>query len=471
MVVEGLILIAAIVGTILLFGLSIFVHELGHFLVARRNGMKVERFSIGFGKTLWKKTVDGVEYRVGLIPAGGYVMLPQMEPIPLEGSSSTEEDQEPLPPAHPWVKIKVAFAGAFFNLLFVLFLTTLVWGLGRPVEKSDLSTRIGFIAPESPAAKSELRLGDTILEVAGRPVKDYEELSTVIALSPVGEIELKVLRGEQTLAVSVFLENDKDLKLPVLGVSGAGVPIVERVSPGDPAEAAGVQAGDHILEVNGTAIFSRRQVQSLIREWGTDQPLELVLDRKGERVVVEVVPVMSTEFKIPVIGIQFTEQMISTHPTPIAQIKSFLIQMRDTLGALFSKKSEVGVKDLSGPIGIFSALQRMLVVDFRIALWFTAFLNLNLAILNLLPFPVLDGGHILFSTYELIMRRPIHPKLIYALHTVFTVLLITLFLVVTFHDIRRTKEMHSNNRSSSESEEPGEAPADGVQPAAEPVTP
>jgi regulator of sigma E protease len=450
--VNGLILVAAILGTILLFGLSIFVHELGHFLVARRNGMKVERFSIGFGKTLWKKEVDGVEYRVGLIPAGGYVMLPQMEPSPLEGSKEDKAQEEPLPPAHPWVKIKVAFAGAFFNLLFVAVLTTIVWGLGHPVESSRISTQIGYIIPDSPASKSELKLGDTILEVAGRPVSDFEDLATTVALSPAGETPLTIRRDGEIMTVPVVLEADPDMDILYLGVSGASTPIVEGLMTGMPAEEAGIEVEDKILEAAGQKVYSQEHLQSIIRDWGT-KPLSMVLERDGKVFTVEVTPKMSEDSEFPLVGVMFTEQKVITHPNPVEQVKIFLKQMGDTLAALFSKKSNVGVKDLSGPIGIFSALQRMLVYDIRMALWFTAFLNLNLAILNLLPIPVLDGGHILFSLWELVTRRPVHPKIVYALHMLFTVLLISLFLFVTFHDIKRTKKMHDIAREAEQEQE------------------
>src|SRR5580658_9334564 len=141
---------------ILLFNILIIVHELGHFLAAKWCGLKIEKFAIWFGKSLWEKKIDGVEYVFGSIPFGGYVMLPQMAPMEaIEGK--TETPREELPPASPWQKIIVAFAGPLFSFGLAVVFACIVWAVGKPTTYSEKTTIIGYAAPEGPAAKAGLR--------------------------------------------------------------------------------------------------------------------------------------------------------------------------------------------------------------------------------------------------------------------------------------------------------------------------
>jgi len=443
-----------ILGTVLLFGLSIFVHELGHFLVALRNRMKIERFSIGFGKTIWRKVVDGIEYRAGIIPAGGYVMLPQMDPTPLEGGAAAAED---LPPVPSWVKIRVALAGAAFNVLFALVLTTLVWIFGKPIDASQRTTVIGYIDPDSVAEEAGLRLGDRILRVSGRPVEDFDDLTHQIALSPSEDVVLEIEREGELVAVPVRLKVHPEYKLRYLGVVGAATPVVAELMPDFPAIAAGVEPGDRILEAEGQRIYSTLQFMDMV-ESSDGQPVRIVCERDGVPHEISVPVKYDEERERYLVGARFAEAKVLVHPTPLAQIADFVTIMRDTLAALFTKGSAVGVKDLSGPVGIFNVGLRMFLQDIRLALWFMAFLNINLAILNLLPIPVLDGGHILFALWQIVTGSPIPGRLVQALHTAFVILLLSLLAYVTFHDMLRLHDQRALERDRDATEgsrEPG----------------
>src|ERR1043165_4663708 len=157
---------------LVLFNLLIFVHELGHFLAACWRGLKIDRFAIWFGKPIWKTKINGVEYALGSIPAGGYVSLPQMATMEaIEGKS--ESSDQPLPPISALDKIIVAVAGPLFSFLLAFCFSAIVWVVGRPVNDEDNSTMVGFVDPTGPAWKAGLRPGDTILEIDGHPVKNF----------------------------------------------------------------------------------------------------------------------------------------------------------------------------------------------------------------------------------------------------------------------------------------------------------
>src|SRR5437867_4334699 len=163
-------LILILLEVVLLFNLLIFVHELGHFLAARWRGLKIDRFAIWFGKPIWKKKINGVEYALGTIPAGGYVALPQMATMEMIEGKGEGSDGQPLPPISALDKIIVAFAGPLFSFLLAFGFAFIVWTVGRPEPNLPDSTTIGWVDPDGPAAKAGLRPGDKILEIDDHPV-------------------------------------------------------------------------------------------------------------------------------------------------------------------------------------------------------------------------------------------------------------------------------------------------------------
>src|SRR5581483_9809989 len=169
--------ILVILEVLLLFNLLIGVHELGHFLAAKWRGLKIDRFAIWFGNPIWKKKINGVEYALGWIPAGGYVALPQMATMEaIEGKSESSADKTSLPPISPADKIIVAFAGPLFSFLLAVAFAAIVWAVGKPVSTAGNSTTIGWVDPTGPAWKAGLRPGDKILEIDGHQVNSYASL-------------------------------------------------------------------------------------------------------------------------------------------------------------------------------------------------------------------------------------------------------------------------------------------------------
>src|SRR3954471_4971316 len=172
MFLHALRVIFILIEVVILFNLLIVVHEVGHFLAARWRGLYIEKFGIWFGKPIWKKSIHGVQYSLGTLPFGGFVALPQLAPMDIiEGKADV--DRAKLPPVSAIDKIIVAVAGPLFSLLLAFVIAALIWGVGYPISEADTTTRLGYIMAESPALKTDLRPGDKILEVDGKPVKRF----------------------------------------------------------------------------------------------------------------------------------------------------------------------------------------------------------------------------------------------------------------------------------------------------------
>src|SRR5688572_1098110 len=200
-----------ILEVLLLFNVLIFVHELGHFLAARWRGLKVERFAIWFGKPIWKKEINGVEYMLGTIPAGGYVSLPQMAPMEaIEGKS--DKPRENLPPVSALDKIIVAFAGPLFSFGLAILFALIVWAVGRPVSESEATTMIGAIEEGSPAEQAGLQIGDVIKTVDGKPVSKFggmgDSVVWRIVRSEDATIPIEVLRSNEVLRTTELVKVD-----------------------------------------------------------------------------------------------------------------------------------------------------------------------------------------------------------------------------------------------------------------------
>jgi regulator of sigma E protease len=440
---------------LLLFNLLIFVHELGHFLAARWRGLKIDRFAIWFGKPIWKTRINGVEYCLGSIPAGGYVSLPQMAPMELiEGKG--EENKEALPPISALDKIIVAFAGPLFSFLLALAFAVVVTIVGRPESESERTTVIGYVEKDGPADKAQLKPGDTILEIEGKPVTKFGGMGDSVVWHvvssegesiPVRFARLNDATGVVTtnvVQVTPVRDPDKAWKrqsLRQIKIDARQTAIISEVSPDSPAQRAGLKPNDEVLSINGQKLWHYAGVSEYISEH-KGEAITLAGLRGGkpfEQVITPVVPLNSTNGEAK-IGIAWVHggRMTLAYPGAIEQVRGSVNAMVSTFGALFSRKSDIKPQHLGGAVKILSVYYLLFESDqgWRLALWFSVLMNVNLAILNLLPFPVLDGGHILLALLESIRRKPVNAKVLNYIQTGCAVALIAFMLYIAFFDVQ-----------------------------------
>ena len=431
---------------IVLFNLLIIVHELGHFLAARWRGLYIEKFGVWFGKPLWKKKINGVQYSLGSLPFGGFVALPQLAPMDIiEGKADVERQK--LPPVSALDKIIVAIAGPFFSMLLALAFACIVWVVGYPVGESDVSTTIGYIMSDSPAAKAGLQPGDKILEVDGKPVKRFlgmnDSVTWNVVRSEGQQISVKFQRGEEvrTVWVQPYKAQTRGWRrksVRQLLIVPAETTAIDKVEPNTPAAMAGLQPGDVVTGLNGERIYSRAAVADYIDKHPKDV-LALDVQRGDQTFSAKVKPtLLPTEGEMkPRIGIGWAEQISIAHPNPIEQVYKSVTSTLETLGAVASPKSDVRFQHMSGPIGI-GHIYYLLFGDARgwqLALWFSVVLNVNLAILNMLPIPVLDGGHIVLALIESVRRKPVNMRLLEIIQTGCAALIIGYIAYVSFFDL------------------------------------
>jgi len=430
-------IIYVVAAVLLLFGAAIFVHEWGHYIVARMCGMKVEEFAIGFGKILWKKEKDGILYTVRMIPAGGFVKLPQMlTSEAIEGKSEEEED-ESLPEISPWAKIAVAVAGPIMNVVFAVWLATLIYFVGLP--EMITPPVVGNLSKESTEYSLGIREGDIVTKIDDQAIPSWEEAYELTALSLTNRFAVTFLRDrdEFTHVLTATPISDK-IPIKTLDLPSKFPPIVGRVLEGQAASEAGLKQDDKIISLGGIPIGGQSQLIDELQKNG-GKATEILVRRDGENVPLPITPRM-IEGKV-MIGVQFgrgPRVYIERHPgpTPWENISAVGSLMWRTLYALFHpKQTGVGVSDLSGPVGILAMLGAMVKTDYRLALNFLVLLNVNLAILNMLPIPVLDGGHTIMGLIEGLFRRKIPVKIQEWSTTIFALLLIGLMLYVTYHDV------------------------------------
>jgi len=434
---------------VVFFGGSVFVHELGHYWAARWRGAKVERFSIGFGPKIkaWQGR-DGVEYRISWLPLGGYVALPQLVDLgPIEGEIRT--DLSKLPPLSYSSKMIISAAGAFMNIVFAFLLACIIWIVGQPMSNEMASTTIGYVSPSlelsdgsrvsSPAVRAGLLEGDRILAIDGVPVDEWYEimhgLMTGSGRSADGNptAVFRILRQGKELDITVHPQLTGAEKDRRVGIAPGYELIVHSVEAGSAAEQAGFKAGDRILSHEGAPVLQIASFQALV-EKKASEGFALEILRDGQKIDLRLPPATAPK---PQYGFTFTTGFSLVHTDPFTQIWDQGVMTFRTLGSLINPGSDIGLSKMAGPVGIVRILHSAATAGMVPILLFTILINVSLAIFNLLPIPVLDGGHMLFATLGKLRGKALPINFIATAQGLFMVLLLTMVVYVSFFDVRR----------------------------------
>jgi regulator of sigma E protease len=381
-----------------------------------------------------------------------------MEPGSAE--ESDEEDRPALPGVEPWKKILVSIAGVTGNAILAFLIALLVFWVGKPCVQS----RIGYVDPDSAAWEAGLRIGDRITAVDGEAIDCWDDFMMEAAFD---QRVVLTVSNETSAAREVVLateDTDEGIRI-VSGLSPVNYCRVGGVVEDSSAERAGLRRGDTIVEFAGQKLMSRSHLVALVEEHA-DRPTDAVVEKDGEERSVTLTPEYDEEQDRVLIGILFEPLAMEydgiSHPRPSYQLKSHASQIFNVLRKLATpRESREMQSKIGGPVLILGAYWKMIQIHLMLAIWFTGFLNVNLAILNILPLPVLDGGHVVVYCWEWITGRPASRRLVAWLWNIFTVLLIALLIRLTWNDLSRWKQMFGSGSSAPAAiEETNSPPAD-----------
>jgi len=427
-----------ILALVFVLGVMIFVHEFGHFATAKFFGIRVEVFALGFGPRLFGFRRGDTDYRVCALPLGGYVKMKGENP---DEELSGDDDEFLSRPKYQ--RFFVLVNGPVMNVVlsFVLLAMVFMHGMQVPTWRDD-PVDVGWILPDSPAAATDLALGDRIVSVDGTLMTTWEEFELRVLISGAQEMEMTVANDSGTRVVTATPERVPPNDHGFLGIVPPTPPIVGLVREDSPAANGGMLPGDRFIEVAGVPVVEWMQINPIINE-RLDTPTEFVVERDGRREQLVITPIArSEELGGGVeIGIRvFTETELRSYGfvgamgMSVTEIRRQTALIGEILSRLFTGR--MSMRTLSGPIEIarYSGAAARTRDPFLL-FWFMGVVSLQLGLLNLLPIPVLDGGHIAVLAFEGIIRRDLSMKVKERMMTVGVVLLVTLMLVVITFDI------------------------------------
>ncbi|MDW6001621.1 sigma E protease regulator RseP [Vibrio mangrovi] len=444
-----------LVSFILALGILVAVHEFGHFWVARRCGVKVEKFSIGFGRSIWRRMAkDGTEYSLSIIPLGGYVKMldSRIADVP-EHLRSLAFDQKPL-----WKRTAIVAAGPVFNFLFAIFAYWAVFCLGIPAVKPV----VGDVAPVSIAADAGLHSGMEIQAVSGVNTADWESVNMEL-ISHIGDAQMTLTVHEadsvghqEILHLDLSSWNfdpEKESPMKALGFrpySPKVSTILDQVVEGGAGAEAGLTSGDEIIAINGKEVSSWPQVVQSVQN-SPDKTLNLSVLRNGQHVDVALIPGTRTLSDGRTVGFAGISPSVDEWPANyrynlqfgvFESIPKAVEKTGQVVGLTISmlKKlliGDVGLNNLSGPISIAKGAGTTAEYGLVYFLGFLALISINLGIINLVPLPMLDGGHLMFFAIEAVTRHPVPERVQEIGYRIGGAIIFSLMAIAMFNDFTR----------------------------------
>jgi regulator of sigma E protease len=435
--------VTTLLSFLFVLGVLVFIHELGHFLLARWNGVRVITFSLGFGPKLLKVQRGDTEYAISAIPLGGYVKMAGENP----DDPQTGRDDEFMQKSK-WQRFQILIAGPAMNIILAVVLLAVVLMQGADVLAFlDRPAVVGAVQAGSPAEKAGIQPGDTITRFGTADVRTWEHLDMAVAARPERDVEMTVLRNGQPLQLWVRPDltelrtrNDARFEIGTIGVLPDVYPSVLGFVPGKPAESSGLKVGDTILAVDGQRMVFQSQAIETISKKSGDQPIEFRVRRDDGEHTIAVTPYRDGNRTL--VGMYMRDAMVSYRPSPIEAIGMSINRNVEMAGLILATlkdlfTGEASPKQLMGPVGIAQLSGESAQAGWIALLTLMASISLNLGLLNLMPIPVLDGGHIFIMAIETISRRDFSLQVKEKMLFVGFVLLMTLMVTVIYNDLTR----------------------------------
>jgi len=429
---------------VLILGVLVFVHELGHFAVAKFSGVKILKFSLGFGPRLASFKRGETEYMICAVPLGGFVqMLGEGGGEDGEEAELSEADKLRSFAHKPLSRrIAIVAAGPVMNLALPFLLLPISFMVGVNVPRYlDGPPCAGFVVPGSEAEQVGFRAGDCIVSVNGDQVETWSDAFQTMVSHVGAPLEVLVDRqgGQAVISLASEREDLEELSLERLGLAPPRSAVIGSVAEGFPAARAGVKVGDRILAINGQPVSSWYDVRPLVLAAGGSE-LQLRLQRGDEQLILSMTPEKNDASDEYVVGVSPEQQTVLKRYGPIKAIKAGYDQALDLikLTLIFIQKlfsGQVSAKNIGGPIMIFQVAGQAMQTGFSTVLTFMAFISIQLGILNLLPVPILDGGHLFFYLFEGIFRRPLSMRAREILQQLGLVLIVMLMVFAFYNDI------------------------------------
>jgi len=425
-----------ILSFLFVLGVLIFVHELGHFLMARRIGVRVLTFSLGFGPKLLSFKRGDTEYCLSVIPLGGYV---KMAGETVEDSRSGAPDE--FLSKTKWQRFQVLVMGPIMNLALALIVMAVVLYQGAPIPHFQSEPVIvTSVVDGSPAKASGIQPGDLVVSVNGKDVDDWEQFATVVAPKANRELTLRIVRAGQTIEKKLTPTAHGKYEIGDVGILPPLNPQIVALTPNEPAQASGLQVGDVIVGAGGEREIPYDQLVTMIRAHD-GQPLVLDVKRNGSVQQITVTPVKKGDAAR--IGAQFSAwegRVIKPNPIQALQMSAkqnweWTKMIVTTLGGLFTR--DTPVKQLIGPVGIAEMSGSAASAGWLQLFTLMSMISLNLGLLNLMPVPVLDGGHITILALEGLSRRDFSIKIKEKMLLAGFLLLVMLMVTVIYNDLTR----------------------------------
>jgi len=420
-------------------GIMILVHEFGHYAAAKYFGVRVDVFSLGFGKRLTGFHKNGTDYRISALPLGGYVKMAGENPL----ESRTGAPDEFM--SHPrWQRFVIAVAGPAMNILLAIVLLTGVFMVHyeHPVFL-DQPAVVGWVLENSPAANAGVQTGDRIVRIDGVQNPTWEDVMIKVMVSPKQPVDVALQRGNQIIEKELLPQPEGSEQYGTIGWVPDQPITVTELEPDMPATKAGLKLGDDLVAVNGTPMRSLFDVIHYLQQNGS-KSVEVTAMRNGQPVKLTMTPVQTSDGNQKTYRLGFRSEPVHVDKLPFAQAlnrsleenKRYSLLIVDLVRKMLERK--VSIKQMEGPIGIARASgDAARQPGWTPLLGLMAMISLNLGIFNLLPIPILDGGIILLLIIEGVMRRDISMRLKQRIYETAFVFLVLFFVVVIYNDLMK----------------------------------